>query len=402
MGVRYLNKFISNRCSPALMLRMLSDYEGQTIVVDTSIYMYKYIGENTLMESMYFMMAQFRYYNITPIFVFDGAAPIEKHAVLRNREANKVTAEMKYNDTASKLREVLTIQRDDGFLKRDRDRDRDVENDDNEYRRAVLEHERAMRGLRRRFVRVHSYELSDVKRLMRAFDMRYVEANGEADIMCAQLVKSGIAHACMSDDMDMFLYGCPRVLRYINLIHGTCVEYDLHRILELLGVSLVGLRKICILSGTDYNTDNFDPCMKCKIYLSDIYESYLEFMALYDGMARTDDDICSVGVGVDCESDIDGTSGSSFYEWMKQTNWMFHHIDVHLLSRVFGLFSAELTDDQLLNLDNVLSKTTTTESIPPKVISQCENCDDDARDTRAIGIPIRVKKIMAQYNFIFI
>ena len=399
MGVRYLNKFISNRCKPALSHRLLSDYEGQTIVVDTSIYMYKYLGENTLMESMYFMMAQFRYYNITPIFVFDGAAPAEKQSVLRSREANKASAELKYNQTAAQLQVLLTVQQQQQRHQCQESHEQDTGVDgpishDEVGRRAILEHEHAMRGLRKRFVRVHGYELSDVKRLMRAFDMRYVEANGEADIMCAQIVKCGIAHACMSDDMDMFLYGCPRVLRYANLIHGTCIEYDLQRILDILGVSLAGLRKICILSGTDYNLDNFEPCMRCRIFLSDIYESYLEF-----------------------ESAL-SNADTEFYEWMKQTNWLFHHIDVHSLWRVFGLFSAELTNEQLLNLDNVLSKTTTTQllalanaAVPPAdekcIIDRTDRTDDDAMITHlsspsTFGIPIRVKKIMAQYNFIFI
>ena len=401
MGVRYLNKFISNRCKPALSHRLLSDYEGQTIVVDTSIYMYKYLGENTLMESMYFMMAQFRYYNITPIFVFDGAAPAEKRSALRSREANKAIAELKYNQTAAQLQVLLTVQQQQRQHHPDHESHEPtnicataggdgLNAYDEDSRRAILEHEHAMRGLRKRFVRVHGYELSDVKRLMRAFDMRYVEANGEADIMCAQIVKCGIAHACMSDDMDMFLYGCPRVLRYANLIHGTCIEYDLQRILDLLGVSLAGLRKICILSGTDYNLDNFEPCMRCRIFLSDIYESYLEFES--------------------SSSDAD----TEFYEWMKQTNWMFHHIDVHSLWRVFGLFSAELTGEQLLNLDNVMSKTTTTQllalanaAVPP-ADEQCivDRTDDDVMthlsSSSTFGIPIRVKKIMAQYNFIFI
>lgn len=398
MGVRYLNRFIGRRCKPALSHRLLSDYEGQTIVVDTSIYMYKYLGENTLMESMYFMMAQFRYYNITPIFVFDGAAPVEKQPVLRSREANKATAELKYNQTALQLEALLMVQRQRQRQRQhhpDHETHEQINNnaaaagddgqDDDVYdqgnRRAILEHEDEMRRLRKRFVRVHGYELSDVKRLMRAFDMRYVEANGEADIMCAQIVKCGIAHACMSDDMDMFLYGCPRVLRYINLVNGTCIEYDLRRILDLLGVSLAGLRAICILSGTDYNPDNFDPRMRCRIFLSDIYESYIEFAS----------------------SDAEDSDTGEFYEWMKQTNWMFHHIDVHLLSRVFGLFSAELTSEQLLNLDNVMSKTTATQLL---VIANDQYNDDDDDDMSqpapAFEIPIRVKKIMAQYNFIFI
>ena len=399
MGVRYLNNFISNRCRSALTHRHLRDYMGRTIAVDTSIYMYKYLGENTLMESMYYMMVQFQFYKITPIFVFDGAAPLEKQTALRSREANKATAELKYNQTAEQLQTLLMVRQERHSQDRPEQEDKNSadialshESEDRENSRAILEHERVMRGLRKRFIRVHGYELSGVKRLMRAFDMRYVEANGEADIMCAQIVKYGIAHACMSDDMDMFLYGCPRVLRYANLVNGTCVEYDLHQILKLLGISLNGLRKICILSGTDYNLDNFEPCMRCRIFLSDIYEAYIDFESSLSPSSDADTD-----AHASTEYDAVVVDGTAFYEWMKRTNWLFHHIDAPSLWHVFGLFSAEITSDQLLNLNDVLSKT-----ISPTSVCE-EGCDDlSPQPALPFEISSRVKKIMAQYNFIFI
>ena len=56
----------------------------------------------------------------------------------------------------------------------------------------------------------------------------------------------------------MFVYGCPRVIRYISLLKHTAVLYDVKDILINLGISQKELREICILSGTDYNLDCFD------------------------------------------------------------------------------------------------------------------------------------------------
>ena len=44
----------------------------------------------------------------------------------------------------------------------------------------------------------------------------YYESEGESDYVCAKMVKQKIAFACMSEDMDMFVYGCPKVLRYLE------------------------------------------------------------------------------------------------------------------------------------------------------------------------------------------
>jgi len=53
--------------------------------------------------------------------------------------------------------------------------------------------------------------------------------------------------------MDMFVYGCPRVLRYLSLLNSTAILYDLKSILQQLELTLTEFKEICVLSGTDYN-----------------------------------------------------------------------------------------------------------------------------------------------------
>jgi hypothetical protein len=352
------------------------------------------------MESMYFMMAQFRFYDITPIFVFDGVPPPEKHLALKERDASKKTAEIKYRATEQMILQLqLKKQEQQEQHQEQEQQDRYDDCDDNDNGNdngndnadvdgedaANAKIERAINGLcglRKRCIRVHRCEISSVKRLMRAFNMRYIEADGEADVMCAQIVKIGLAQACMSDDMDMFLFGCPRVLRHVNLISGTWVEYDLNQILSRLDVSISGFREICILSGTDYNIDNFEPCARCHVYLSDIFDSYYKFC---------DCGISDVG---DVGSDIDDCTepNDAFYEWMKQRNSLFHHIDIAALKRVYQLFSAKLTSVQIQNLNSVLM-------INNGEVGHVSHLSEP--EPRSFEVPGRVKKLMAQYNFIY-
>jgi len=91
-----------------------------------------------------------------------------------------------------------------------------------------------------------------VKTLLQALGVTYIVAPGEADAMCAQMVLKRKAHACASDDSDMFVYGCPRVLRHLNLLDQTIVMYDMSKILDLLGITMNEFRQICVVSGTDY------------------------------------------------------------------------------------------------------------------------------------------------------
>ena len=67
------------------------------------------------------------------------------------------------------------------------------------------------------------------------------------------MVQKRIAYACLSEDMDMFVYGCPRVLRYLSLLKANVVLYDLAGILNRLKINFQDFQDICVLSGTDYN-----------------------------------------------------------------------------------------------------------------------------------------------------
>ncbi len=58
----------------------------------------------------------------------------------------------------------------------------------------------------------------------------------------------------MSDDMDMFLYGCTRVMRHVSLLNHTVIFYNIDGILRELEMPLKHFREIAVISGTDYNT----------------------------------------------------------------------------------------------------------------------------------------------------
>jgi hypothetical protein len=53
--------------------------------------------------------------------------------------------------------------------------------------------------------------------------------------------------------MDMFVYGCPNIIKFISLLNHTFVHYDLTNILKELDICQEMFSKICVLSGTDYN-----------------------------------------------------------------------------------------------------------------------------------------------------
>ena len=230
MGIQYLNTYIKrNTRADTIRKCTLDEFYGKVIVVDTSIYLYRFLVDRALLDNMYMMISLFKYYNITPIFVFDGKAPIEKNNLLIKRKEDKAIAEKKYYSIKEQLKTV--------------------EIDDPGYDELYTE----MISLKKKFVRLRYDDIKKVQKLIDAFGISYIEAEGEADVLCARLVQKKYAYACLSEDMDLFVYGCPRVLRYLSLINGTVVLYSLDKILKDLNFTFTEFKEICVLSGTDYN-----------------------------------------------------------------------------------------------------------------------------------------------------
>ena len=228
MGIKDLNKIVRSYCKKSTKIISLKELSGKTIVIDISIYLYRFAKENTLIENIFLMISIFHYYHITPIFVFDGKPPIEKRDLLIQRIKDKKAAEKEYNVLKEKL---------------------NIINDFQEKKEISLH----LDVLKKQFVSITKDQIDKVKELIISYGASYLEATGEADELCAMLVLKNNVWACLSEDTDMFVYGCSRVLRYFSLVNHTCVLYDMEKILLDLSLNQKQFRQLCILSGTDYN-----------------------------------------------------------------------------------------------------------------------------------------------------
>jgi flap endonuclease-1 len=263
MGIKYLNRFLRTECKDSIKFVSIAELSGKKIAVDISIYMYKFHAEDTLIENIYLMLSIFRHYNIIPIFIFDGKAPAEKKALLDKRRENKRDAEKEYNK-----------------LKKELSENNDIDDDD---KQEIISN---MDVLKKQFVYITREKIEEVKRLIRAYGATYYDAIGEADELCAQLILNNRVWACLSEDMDMFVYGCYRVIRYISLLNHTIVLYDNKEILKTLEMTQKELREICVISGTDYNMYNEDnknaPNLQQTLKLFDKFKRQKEELNFYD------------------------------------------------------------------------------------------------------------------------
>ena len=246
MGIKHLNQFVRRECPGAIKTVTFADLAGKTVVVDASIYMYRFMADQALLENMYSMITMFQLRGIVPIFIFDGKPPIEKRNILNKRNRMKRIAETHYNH----VKNAMNLTR-------------------------TPDYEQLLKTLKRRFIRLQDADFERVKALMQALGVDYIVAPGEADALCAQMVLKHKAHACLSDDTDMFVHGCPRVLRDINLFDETMTMYNMSQILALLGMTMTEFRQICVISGTDYNSGPMHGLnLKVALHLFGQYKKY--------------------------------------------------------------------------------------------------------------------------------
>ena len=230
MGIRLLNRLITKYSKNGIFKKTLLCLRDKVVVIDISIYMYKYASADCLIENLYLLFTTLQYYNIKPICVFDGYAPKEKSAELKSRAIQKRDATKNYEELKYSLNDIH----------------------DKKMKQRI---KKLMNELKRKIVVVTKDDRLKVKELLNYLGVCYYQADGEADKLCAKLVIDGDAYACLSEDMDLFVYGCPRVLRYISLKNHTVIMYDMVKILDDLSLTSENFCKMCILSGTDYNRD---------------------------------------------------------------------------------------------------------------------------------------------------
>ena len=234
MGIKYLNKYLQLNCKKSISCISLSELSGKKIVIDVSVLLYRYEGDDALIENTYLLLSILQKYNIIPIFVFDGKSPTEKKALVQKRREDRINAEKEYNLLKNEL------------------------NNSQSQSLSLLDKQEIivlMDQLKKKIIYITKEKINKVKDLLKFYGAFFIDAPNEADELCCYLVNTNQVWACLSEDMDMFVYGCTRVLRYLSLLNHTIVIYHYDEILKELNLSCEEFKEICIISGTDYNTN---------------------------------------------------------------------------------------------------------------------------------------------------
>ncbi|XP_028284428.1 probable flap endonuclease 1 homolog [Parambassis ranga] len=201
MGITKLADLVRFDAPDAISYKDISEYTGKVIALDTSIVVNQFRAVTPSLSpliGLFFRTLTFLEHDIKPVYVFDGKPPVEKTAVLEKRAEAAGWNSSRRTGSASSL-------------------------------------------------------TKDCAQLLAHLGVPVIQAPGDAEALCAQLVRNGTVYAVASEDMDTLPFGANVVIRQLNAkTDSEITEYSLPKLLEKLQISHEELVDLCILLGCDY------------------------------------------------------------------------------------------------------------------------------------------------------
>ncbi|XP_048020445.1 probable flap endonuclease 1 homolog [Megalobrama amblycephala] len=204
MGITKLAHLIHFDAPESTRNKEIGDYSGKIIALDTSIVVNQFRSalpshlKLSPLAGLFYRTLTFLEHDIKPVFVLDGKPPSQKRAVLEKRAQTTGWNSSQNPNTVSNFKQ-------------------------------------------------------DCLRLLQLMGVPCIKAPGEAEALCAHLVKSGTVNAVASEDMDTLAFGGTVLLRQLNAKKDSEVtEYSLPKLLEALQLTYKQFVDLCILLGCDY------------------------------------------------------------------------------------------------------------------------------------------------------
>lgn len=271
MGIPKLNKFILKKLDEingrGVEARHLDDYDGKSFAVDISFYIYQSLSSGHI-QGIFNLISKLKQFGIIPILVFDGRPEPEKNFTLKQRKQKKNGNKSKIIDLEQSISDLdsdyltssmdsINPESDDDYYNelsiQEKLEKRLVDSEKNlEFKKKEIKEE--IKKLKKRCFEIKYNHIVDIKEMLDILNIKYIHLpNYEADLVCSELVKNGLADFTMTNDMDLLALGCPKNIRGFNFKDNNVVEYDTKKICESLEITQEQFTDLCIMFKTDYN-----------------------------------------------------------------------------------------------------------------------------------------------------
>ncbi len=259
MGIKNLHKFLKKHCENIYVEKHLSHYAYKTVAIDTSLYMYKFKAcyANGWLTSFINLVSMLRKYNIHCIFIYDNGCPKEKIQEREKRSADRDRLQEKVDMIQSHLDDYYNTGHISELLKTisNKDTPDKVKRLLTGERFDIKAVEKHLRKVQSQIIHVTKRDFDLTRELFDILNIPYADAIEEAEKTCAQLCVEGKVDFVLSEDTDVLVYRTPLFLTKLDMSADTCMEIDINTLLETIEMTYEQFRDLCIMCGTDYNTN---------------------------------------------------------------------------------------------------------------------------------------------------
>ena len=257
MGIKNLNKLLKTRAPDSIRKIHLSEYSYKKVAIDISLYMCKYkaIYGETWLYAFLKLVGSLRKNEIHCVFIFDGKAPEDKSEEKIRRKNQK----QKLEKTVYELEIALNSYYQTGIV------EKILQDLYNKRRGARLLKKEAridmdwveekIKQKKKQILNISEKDFDLVKVLFQILDVPFYTAPGEAEKMCSKLCIDGLVDAVLSEDTDVLAYRSPCFLSKIDTRSETCTLIEFTEIIKELELDKDEFLDVCIMCGTDYNTN---------------------------------------------------------------------------------------------------------------------------------------------------
>ena len=223
MGIKNLNKILIKYAPHSIKTNIsLESLSKNKIAIDLSLYLYRfYTMQGHIFTGLFHQIMTLRKHNIVPVYIFDGKYSKEKTKTIESRKKalNKVKTQLE------KMEKELDPEK--------------------------KEDKKKLFKMKNKTFCIKDDDITFCKELFEYLGIPFIQANCEADIICAYLSINGHTMGTLTEDFDLLTFGCPILIK--NLKKESVTLYNLESIIKELGLkSWESFRDLCILCGCDY------------------------------------------------------------------------------------------------------------------------------------------------------
>jgi 5'-3' exonuclease len=249
MGIKGLRQLLKKKIQQLEVIVDISYFSGKHIAIDANFFLFKYKAahKNLFVEQSLKFVRLLTEHNISLSFVFDGESPVEKTNEKEKRnQKRKIYVEKverleycldHYEKTKTILPELLNINKNP--------------NVPFSFYNAKL-HVAKMKTC---ILNISIDDYKNFKDMLTKEKISIITAQGEAEVLCSEMVKNNKAAGVFTQDTDVLACCVPVMITELNSYTKKFTVVYLENILKQLELDKQSWLDFCIMCGTDFNSN---------------------------------------------------------------------------------------------------------------------------------------------------